>query len=88
MNLRQYQIFVQPVRMAAIIGIRAIAAPAVIDKALNDIGAQWIIMDVIEKLHPVSIIFNQDAFIAALPPARREIDAHFENGLEKSGPYR
>jgi hypothetical protein len=49
---------------------------------------QYQIFVQLEKLHPVSIIFNQDAFIAALPPARREIDAHFENGLEKSGPYR
>jgi hypothetical protein len=55
--------------MTAIIG--RIAAPAVIDKPPDNAGAQRIIMDIIRKLHQVSIVFNQDAFIAALPPARR-----------------
>ena len=57
--------------MTAIIGIGRIAAPAVIDKPPDNTGTQRIIMDVIGKLHQVNIIFNQDAFIAALPPARR-----------------
>ena len=53
------------------IGIGRIAAPALIDKPSDDTGAQRIIMNVIAKLHQVLIIFNQNAFIAALPPARR-----------------
>ena len=67
--------------MAAIISIGRIAVPAVIDKPLDNTGAQRIIMDVIGKLHQVSIVFSQDAFIAAVPPARREINDHFENAL-------
>ena len=45
----------------AIIRISRVAAPAVINKPLDDAGSQRIIMDVIGKLLKVSIVFNQDA---------------------------
>ena len=47
--------------MTAIIGIGRIAAPAGIDKPPDNADAQRIIMDIIRKLHQVSIVFNQDA---------------------------
>ena len=66
MHLRQDQLFVQPVGMAAIKRIGRIAAPAVIDQLPDNTGAQRIFMDAIGKLHQVNIIFNQDAFIAVI----------------------
>jgi len=78
MYLVQNQPGQQPLRWRFFVGIIPIAAPGIDHKPVNKSSPYRVAMDITRKPQKIGVVFNNDAFIAALKQMTAGVVMHME----------